>query len=274
MRQFSLLLVGIFAFAMGCNTIEEGNRLKDTSVQIDGSQRVLLEEFTGVKCNNCPEANAEAKRLKDIYGDKLILLGIHAGNFAQTDKDHPKAFRTEAGTKFYNDFTVVGVPVAFLNRVDYDTVNNVAFDMSKGKDSWATEVDTLVQREAKAAISVRQKSYDATTRRLTVEGDVEVLDELPSNNVFLSLFLAENDIISPQTMPDKSIQTDYEHDHVFRGTFTGPYGQPINLSSGSASYEKSLVLDEEIVKANCEVIAFIYNRDDFEIIQVAKVDLD
>jgi thiol-disulfide isomerase/thioredoxin len=43
------------------------------------TRRVLLEDFTGHTCNNCPAAAVIAEGLQTFYGeDQLILVGVHA----------------------------------------------------------------------------------------------------------------------------------------------------------------------------------------------------
>jgi hypothetical protein len=276
MKKFILLLaLGIFSFS-SCDTVDEplknpdlvGGGGGDTSSTDSVVQNVLLEEFTGVKCNNCPQAAEEAKRLAGVYGDQLIIVGIHAGNLAQTDPDHPKAFRTPEGTAYFNDFSLFGVPVGFINRLGPDNISRI-----KLFQDWNTDIANLVSQAPVASIALSEESYDPNSRELNVSGAIEVLGTLPDTDIYLTVILTENKIISAQTMPDKTINPNYEHNHVFRGTFNSAYGEAIDLSSGSANFTKSIVLDGEIVKENCEAIAYIYNRDNYEIIQAAKVDL-
>lgn len=269
---FSIVLAATFT---SCDVIDDPlknnvgtnpNNGNDTSTAV--YQRVLLEEFTGVKCNNCPAAAVEAKRLKALYGDSLLIIGVHAGNLAQTDANHPRAFRTPEGTELFNFFSFPGVPLGLVNRVDYDGI------ILKGKDDWREVVPELLKETPVADIQLKEKSFNESTRLLEVEGTVEIIDILPSNNIYLCLYLTENDIISPQTMPDKSVKTDYEHDHVFRGSFNTTFGEAIDVTtSNTASFTKSIVLDSEIVKENTTVIAFIYNRNNYKILQAVEIEL-
>jgi len=272
--KLKLALAGLAFLALGaCEEIPEGEYLLiDTSEpSYEGTgHRVLLEEFTGVKCNNCPAATQQAKSLQSIYGkENLIVLGIHAGNLATTDADHPKAFNTPEGTELFNFFSLFGVPVGFVNRLDYD--DNL---IVKGKDDWATAIASELERQPVAEIDLLEDSYDAGSMELTISGNVVVDDSatLPAN-VKVCLYLAENDIVSPQTMGDKSVNENYEHDHVFRGSFSGTYGKTIDLSSGSGSFTESITLPADAVKANCEVIAFIYDSDNYEILQSNYLEL-
>lgn len=233
--------------------------------------RVLLEEFTGVKCNNCPAATKEAKRLQARYGDRLILLGIHAGNLATTDEEHPKAFRTPEGNQLFSDFSLFGVPVGFVDRMDYSSGQG---SLIKNPDDWAQEVARALNRPLTAEISLQEESYDPENRQLTIQGAVKIhSDSLKNLDTYLCVYLAENDIISAQTMGDKSVNPNYEHDHVFRGSMNSTYGKAVDFPQDTADFSYTATLDPEIVKGKLEVIAFIYNRADYQILETAQLRL-
>ena len=59
-------------------------------------KKILLEDYTGHKCGNCPRAAEKAEELKEIYGDQLIPIAIHAGFFA-----------SDFGGNFTTDFTSI-----------------------------------------------------------------------------------------------------------------------------------------------------------------------
>jgi len=45
-----------------------------------GERNVLVEDFTGHKCGFCPRATRAAYDLKQSYGDRMIVLSVHAGS--------------------------------------------------------------------------------------------------------------------------------------------------------------------------------------------------
>ena len=49
----------------------------DDTINFDGKVVVLLEDYTGVKCNNCPEAAVIANELQEQNEGHLIVLGVH-----------------------------------------------------------------------------------------------------------------------------------------------------------------------------------------------------
>ena len=48
-------------------------------------RKVLLEDYTGFKCVNCPAAAHEAHLLQEFYGDQMVVMGVHAGYYAEPD---------------------------------------------------------------------------------------------------------------------------------------------------------------------------------------------
>src|SRR5690606_24123114 len=84
----------------------------------------LLEDLTGHRCNNCPRAARLAADLKNLYGDQLILVGVHTGGFAAPlpplgDGFYDTDFRTPAGTAYSNAFQVMFYPAGMVNRRSY-----------------------------------------------------------------------------------------------------------------------------------------------------------
>jgi hypothetical protein len=109
----------------------------------------LLEEFTGHLCVNCPEATRLANDLKQIYGDQLLLLAIHAGDLAEpSNEPYQDDLRTEAGTAIYNNFAPIGVPTGMVNRSDY--LGSVVLF----KDNWQPAIKSQVEQPQQASISI------------------------------------------------------------------------------------------------------------------------
>ena len=43
---------------------------------------VIIEEFTGIHCGNCPDGHKRAAALQRMHPDNLFVVAIHAGSFA------------------------------------------------------------------------------------------------------------------------------------------------------------------------------------------------
>jgi hypothetical protein len=109
----------------------------------------LLEEFTGHLCVNCPEATKLARDLKQTYGDKLLLLTIHAGDLSEPGNEpYQNDLRTSTGTALFNYFTPIGVPTGMVNRTDY--LGSVVLF----KDSWQPAIKTQIEQAQQASIEI------------------------------------------------------------------------------------------------------------------------
>jgi len=106
MKKFSinilsiLLIWGIF---QSCDKIDAPYLVKqecDNPNPQQATRKVVLEEFTGHTCVNCPTASAVAHNLANIYEDQLVLISVHAGAYSEPESgDFSYDFRTSTGNE-------------------------------------------------------------------------------------------------------------------------------------------------------------------------------
>ena len=70
-----------------CDEVGENDRyILGEAIKVE--RGVLLEDFTGQNCINCPEAHKVIEQLEEQYGeDKFIAVSIHCGGFGIDIKD-------------------------------------------------------------------------------------------------------------------------------------------------------------------------------------------
>jgi thiol-disulfide isomerase/thioredoxin len=88
------------------------------------TKNVLLEEYTGFRCGNCPAAAEESHRIKAKYGNKVVVLAIHVGQLAMPVPQHKYDFRTSIGNtldEFYKIGSVLGTPNGLIDRSPYNS---------------------------------------------------------------------------------------------------------------------------------------------------------
>lgn len=112
MKYFCLSLLLFTMLLTGCDTVAPGDRL----IEIPAAavrRNVLIEEFTGQRCLNCPEATAVIKTLQDNYSaDRLIAVAIHAGPLSVKSSAGVVGLRTPLGDTYYKKWAVPSVPKA------------------------------------------------------------------------------------------------------------------------------------------------------------------
>ena len=93
-------------------------------------KRVLIEEFTGRKCPNCPTGAQTIANIQAYYEGRVVAVAIHAGMYAMptgsafSDMD----FRTEAGNTYNDTYSPQGYPAAMVDRKTFDgVVSGLAF---------------------------------------------------------------------------------------------------------------------------------------------------
>jgi len=96
-------------------------------------KKVLLEDYTGHLCVNCPEAAVIAHNLEGLYGGKLIVMAVHAGMFAAPSAtgDFTADYTTPAGDTWNNEFGITSNPNGMVNRKDFGS------GIVLGKDAWS-----------------------------------------------------------------------------------------------------------------------------------------
>ena len=78
---------------------------------------VLLEDFTGQRCINCPKASEEISALQQQYGeDAIIAVGIHAGPLAMHPDSRFVGLATDTGDEYFDHWHLEYQPVGLIDR--------------------------------------------------------------------------------------------------------------------------------------------------------------
>ena len=67
-----------------CNEVDPDDRFEELPA-VSCKRTVLLEEFTGQECTNCPDAHRLVANLHEQYGEQLVSVAIHAGPYLEVD---------------------------------------------------------------------------------------------------------------------------------------------------------------------------------------------
>lgn len=238
-------------------------------------KRVLLEDYTGHTCVNCPSAALSTHNLKGQYGDKLVVIAVHAGFFAKPSNtgNYTYDFRTPAGTDWDNYFGIgaIGNPNGMVNR---RKINNTYVIAPSG---WSNAVAGMVAETPQIDIQIINE-YSTDGKKLCTHVQTQFLQAI-DKNLKLIVALAEDSIVAPQKNNDPLVGTTpeilyYVHMHALRGTITSTWGTAIaafgtvNPTSISNSFVYQLA--DNWIPANCRVVAFVYDDDTKEVLQAAE----
>lgn len=241
-----------------CTPIDEDKRLIE--VEKPQAQRaVLIEDFTGQWCPNCPNAADETESLMETYGsDVIIPVAIHSGpqGFPGGTDDMP-GLMTDLGNTYYNAYGIEYQPQGVVDKGG-----------KQAYTAWAASVRNELQKTALLSIKI-DNDYSETTRQLTIQTTLESVKGIEGVSGKLQLWLVEDGIKSIQVMPDGSYNQAYIHNHVFRDAVNGTWGEDVSLSEGIPTEIKHTYAIPSNWKPNhVSVVAFVYN--DSGVLQVAK----
>lgn len=229
-----------------CDEVDEGERF-DPVTDFTARKNVLIEDFTGQRCPNCPRATNTIASMQQIFGtDHVIAVGIHGGPLSLPA---PAGLATTTAAEYIARWGVESYPSGVIDRTG---------GPQKYTDWTAIVLDRL-QMEPAVDISVTN-TYDATTRSLSVNVATTGRQSITGQ---LSVWLVENGITAYQIMPNGQNNLQYVHNHVFRTALNGTWGEDIAVSEGATDTKTyTATLDPAWNADKMAVVAFVANNAD------------
>ncbi len=233
MKKIIFLLFPIAAFFIAASCTEIGPpiqlvpevRLLDTSyVDLNlppaDYKKVLIEEFTGVNCNNCPKGHQTVQDIEQSFGDSVIAVSIQNDNpLAKPFHGYPD-WRIEEGIQISQALGgSFAIPCASVDRVKYPGQNQTVL---YSRNAWKTYTSQEIHRPSPCNIDL-SVSYDASSRKAIIHVRLHFLQDVDSSNN-LSLMLIEDHLLAPQRMPDNSVDSNYIHRNTLRDMITPAMG--------------------------------------------------
>jgi len=255
-----------------------------------GTRTALLEDFTGVRCQYCPDGHVRAEAAQTALGkDKFIIMCVHAGGYATAAAGWAN-FTTAFGTSLVNQSSVAGYPAGTINRLPAPDMGvtaqstTVLTGLALNRGDWDPAGRFVNTMFAPANIGT-SATFDAASRELTVKVDVYyVANETKPNSI--NVALTQSNLMAKQS-GDPTPNDLYSENHVLRHLITGQWGNPIadslkvEGSKVSRTFKYIVPADYNGITAdgggavkieNCSVIAFI-TRDKVDVINAAETSI-
>ena len=288
MKKYLAILSSILIIT-SCD-VEDGPFITDYDSYVNPEKKVLIEDFTGHLCPNCPDAARELDAIHDIYGDQIIGMAIHVSkSFA---RPYPASqapsfqydFRTNWGDELdsYYGISAMGLPRGMVNRIGFPDNHKL------GKDEWASTVALELKKEINFKIYI---TSDDNSISITSEVQNNI-----SSEYNLVVCLTESNIINWQKDGQDNIE-DYQHNHVLRTVLMDE--ELSNSSNYVAGQQIETLINYDLATleqynidystntaelgngnagdwdaSNMSVIAYIYNTNTKEIVQVEESHLN
>lgn len=254
---WALCLLALLPLLAACDHIGSGDELIYVP-QPPAKRVVLLEDYTGQMCVNCPKGSEVIESLLEAYPDNLIAVGIHGGPLGFKGNSRTLGLATELGDEYYNHWKLEYQPVGLVNR--HGAVNYTgwieAVEAELLKDSYVEMALSAELQDDQIQIVVSEQSL-----RGGYHGKVQV-------------WVLEDGITAPQKMPDGSTNPVYVHQHVLRAAVNGLWGDDLQVGEGMTKEQTyQATVDASWNKANLSVVAFVYNDEGVEQVVKVKVEL-
>ena len=221
----SRLLLPLLALLLlvGCDAVERPDRWREDPAPIVPRRNVLLVDFTGQRCSNCPAA---ADLLHSLTagpaGARIIAVSVHGGALALSTDASPRGLAGPDARRLTDEARVNSWPQGTVDRpVGGTLLRPSAWNAALAEHlALATDADAAAQQslvaDAHVALATRTLSYTLRPRHLTdAAGQADA-------ETYLHLWLVEDSITAPQTLADGTERADYLHRHVLRLDLTGP----------------------------------------------------
>ena len=241
--HFSFLIcMGMLLTA--CSHIDEADRLIYVK-PAPAARCVLLEDFTGQRCVNCPRGAEVIEQLQAEYGDSVfIAVGIHGGPLGFKGNAKLTGLATDIGDEYYNHWNLEYQPVGLVNR--HGAVNYT---------DWAAAVKEELARPAPLTLSLKA---DIVGDKVDISMTMSGTDGTTTG--MLQVWLLEDGITAMQLMPDGSSNREYVHNHVLRTPVNGTWGENFTIHEGETTgTHHTLTLDPAWNPEQLSIVAFVYN---------------
>lgn len=251
-------------------------------------RNVLIEDFTGHQCVNCPASTANMEQLIATNPDHIYGLAIHAGptgltGFQITSAEYLTVLYCDAGIEIGKHFgqdipgsTFLGNPAFCVNRTKASnqfTSNAGAAISNKTATCLASPIRINIQ-----AVT----NYFPSTRGLFLHTEVDKVDASITSDLAVVVCLVEDSLVAPQLVPtsmDPDGKDDaYVHRDILRGCIDGrTFGKVLTASdlgtNGKYFVSYSYKLPDQYNADNMKLYIYVIDKTTQEIYQVIEKHL-
>lgn len=248
-----------------------------SSVEAVSAKKIVVEEFTGASCPNCPDARTMLATIEAANPNKIIPIELHPHEIPQGRKiegkskyDFTNTFVSDIIAQYYQG--IGSIPIAGIDRYSYNNSRLI------NRADWANIIATRIAQIPPVNIKLTNQ-YDDGKREGNLKVHVAYTKTLTGKQ-FISLAIVESDIVDAQEYPSY-IDDNYNFKHVFRKIVTPAGGTSFldSLTSKTAGrvFQTNFkyAIDPSWNPANCKLILMVHNNqaDSKEILQAEEIEV-
>ncbi|MDX1683834.1 MAG: Omp28-related outer membrane protein [Saprospiraceae bacterium] len=275
-RAISIVLALVVLGLTACNE----NMVMVPPFEAPESDRVILmEEFTGASCPNCPAGAEQTENMLTLYPDNLVAVAIHSDFLGFPAKPGELDLRTEAA----NDIEAFlgqwrSKPEAAFNRKVFSDRGEDHIRVRTQPDGWINFVQEELTTFARVYVDI-ETDYNRLDRTVDIVVTATAREGL-SGDFRVHVMITESGIITKQK-DGSSIIDKFKQKHVLRALLTDVAGENIFSSLGPGlerQYRTSFTIPDEEdmgwwIPENMTVVAFISDGQTKEVLQAGETHI-
>ena len=266
----TILVIGSLLFA-SCENYDEDERLIPVIGETDlttpitnqqSEQSILVEDFTGWNCPNCPGGTEVLETEMTKYQGRLIVSAIHTGSFARPSHENNNLdFRTPYGDELKQTFNVTSYPAILINR-QATAISSIG--------DWSAKIaEKMANTPHQFNISLGAEIYEG--KNILVSTKIDALSEVNSE-LSLTLYVTESGIEGIQNVASEILP--YTFKHVLRENPLKDMPLANSFKQGDVIEKNYMITGSDLwVKENCAVVVMIINNATGEVLQVNEIEL-
>jgi hypothetical protein len=238
-----------------------------TGTLLSQNRKVLLEEFTGAHCGQCPMGAYFVDSMVSQYPD-LIPVALHAyQNYdAMFFSDLDPLYTAYSG----------GAPLANIDRIYWGgTWPYVALY----QNSWDTSIQNRFNVPADLTVNLSSVSWNSSSRNISATVNISILNNMPTGDYRVGLYIVEDSVTGTGAGYDQSNVYDqstgnpffgmgdpivgYVHRHVVRAILPSTWGltglvPPTPLAAQNFSTVFNYTLPLTYNENKVHLVAYVY----------------
>lgn len=288
---FGIAALGLMMAAASCDELDEAERvtigktetvvmapdtlitvLYDETFTVVDEHRLLIEDFTGWNCVNCPNiAEFLTTQITNNYPSVLVSLHMTTNSFS---KGHPDGYNCASADTIANMLygsaiaTQLPLPSVAIDQTATDdgiTSSNTTVLGKLALDRFMACNIYHTASKAGIGINVTSKGNDTYSISTCVLG--------PSNNLNLKLWLIEEGLVSRVQNSTTGYLRDYENHGILRMVINGDCsGEPLR-DFQTVSHHNLNISGRGYKAENCRVVAIVSDPNTNEVLNCAEVEL-
>ena len=226
-------------------------------------QRLLIEDFTGWKCVNCPAiADFLTYSILPIYPSVMVSLHMTTNSFSAGHRD---GYNCAAADQICDQIN--GSPIASQLSLPSVCLNNVSFGNSRFSND-TVQIADYAQRLYVESLSSTSYADIAINAHKGADDKYEVCTYINAPAVStgsrLQLWLIEEELISSMQQSSTGWIRNYKNHGILREVLNGDCsGEPIQTDAEGATVIKHTIdlTGKSYIPANCRVVAIVLKGD-------------